>query len=590
MANANFFGGGYSHGSAAQEENMFRRTNVVLHKEDTRLVKTSLGVALIYKDEMSKLINGLEGHVGLNEGVCFRDIEEHSYAFLPRERIFSFFELRSAAENLMSLRETSAEYFAINFANNQTFIDLLMELNINRDKVLSDNISNISAEYIKTFGDANQETIISVSLFIYNYYDNLRKKIRAQLQTLKDAGIRHVVLSAFGCGAFRNPPHVVAECYRRVIESYKSHFDVIAFAIIGKPKFPEKNFLEFKRILMSKDLPGLSELNKKIEQLSKLDVNEEIPNLSALKQTHPPHDRVYKQSEITWQRINKTSGELTDIGRDTSYLINNLSEKPIMTETSVMIIFNFVEATCIIGGGGLAAGKECKIRTTQNGKEWEYENNGKWVSFESTYSNGINDLINTICQIEYEGTQYRFLSAKLLSVDDFSSNPEVIPLKKKISQLPTPKGPPPGLSPTYNRGASEPESYDKCIGGGYQILSELLADKTITDMIKADIKNDKKQKHWIWWIFPLKDFGLSDPYKITLPKKQIPCLFKDENWNEIISALYEKFKPGKIKWYNYFPEIDRQRISEFITNHAEEFIHKGISIPMDNLVKIIFHP
>merc|ERR1712107_221076 len=32
-----------------------------------------------------------------------------------------------------------------------------------------------------------------------------RKRIRAQFQTCIEQGIRHVILSAFGCGAFRNP-------------------------------------------------------------------------------------------------------------------------------------------------------------------------------------------------------------------------------------------------------------------------------------------------------------------------------------------------------------------------------------------------
>ena len=577
MANAKVFGGGYSHGSAAQEEDMFRRTNVVLHKEETKLEYGSLK----YTDGMSGLINGLRGRVGLNEGICFRDIEEHSYAFLPRERIFPFFELRSAAENLRLLEKTSAKYFVINFANNQKFIDLLMSSDINRGKMVP---GGVSVNYHKTFGDADEETILSVSLFIYNYYVNLNQKIRAQLQTLKDAKIRHVVLSAFGCGAFRNPPHIVAECYRRVIELYKSNFDVIAFAIIG-----EENFSTFRDILMPQMPSELDTLNEKILALSTSKPNMEIPNLLALGQTHSPRDRVFRQLETTWQKINRKSRELTDIGRDTSDLINQLSEKQIQTKTDVKITFNFVEATCIIGGGGLAAGKECKIRTTPDYTQWEYKDNDDWVLFKSTYGNGIDNVINSLCQIKYEGRQYRFLSAKLLSVGDFSADPEVIPLKKKISQLPTPEGPPPGLSPTYNRGASEPELYDKCIGEEYQKLGELLGKKEITDMIKADIEKDKKQKHWIWWVFPLDEHGQNDPDKITLPKEQIPCLFKDENWNEIISALYEKFKSGEIKWYNYFPKIDHLRISEFITNHAKEFIDKGISIPMDKLVKIIFH-
>ena len=41
-----------------------------------------------------------------------------------------------------------------------------------------------------------------------------RKRVAAQLDTLIEQGVRHVVLSAFGCGAFRNPADEVASVYR----------------------------------------------------------------------------------------------------------------------------------------------------------------------------------------------------------------------------------------------------------------------------------------------------------------------------------------------------------------------------------------
>lgn len=40
-----------------------------------------------------------------------------------------------------------------------------------------------------------------------------------------------IVLGAFGCGAFRNPPQVVAKAYKQLVDEYKQYFDVIAFAI-----------------------------------------------------------------------------------------------------------------------------------------------------------------------------------------------------------------------------------------------------------------------------------------------------------------------------------------------------------------------
>ena len=60
--------------------------------------------------------------------------------------------------------------------------------------------------------------------------DNINR-ITAQIETLKRQNVRHVVLSAFGCGAFENDPTTIAEMYVEVISQNIEHFDVIAFAI-----------------------------------------------------------------------------------------------------------------------------------------------------------------------------------------------------------------------------------------------------------------------------------------------------------------------------------------------------------------------
>ena len=59
----------------------------------------------------------------------------------------------------------------------------------------------------------------------------MRKRIAAQLDTLRDAGIRYAVLGAFGCGAFRNPGEQVARIYREEILARAANFSLVAFAI-----------------------------------------------------------------------------------------------------------------------------------------------------------------------------------------------------------------------------------------------------------------------------------------------------------------------------------------------------------------------
>lgn len=57
----------------------------------------------------------------------------------------------------------------------------------------------------------------------------MRSKIKAQLETLKAAGILNVVLSAFGCGAFGNPADKFSEIYKELLEEYSENFDEAVF-------------------------------------------------------------------------------------------------------------------------------------------------------------------------------------------------------------------------------------------------------------------------------------------------------------------------------------------------------------------------
>ena len=74
-------------------------------------------------------------------------------------------------------------------------------------------------------------------------------RIEAQLETLRQKGLRHAVLSAFGCGAFLNPPSEVARIYSETLRKYADDLDVVVFAIFY-PGYGEKdNFHAFAEAL-----------------------------------------------------------------------------------------------------------------------------------------------------------------------------------------------------------------------------------------------------------------------------------------------------------------------------------------------------
>lgn len=190
MANAHVPGGAYVAGTAAQEENLFRRTDCHFSIVDEHLAGDRR-----YTAEMTALLSARNGRVHLDPDrprTCIRGSEERTrpdlgYRWLPDDEIFPFVELRAAAQDLRG--ETTS------------------------------------------FDEAEA-----------------RRRIAAQLDTLVDARVRHVVLSAFGCGAFANPPESVAAIYRGELRVRRGDFDCVAFAIFH-PGYGPDNHPVFHRIL-----------------------------------------------------------------------------------------------------------------------------------------------------------------------------------------------------------------------------------------------------------------------------------------------------------------------------------------------------
>ena len=95
---------------------------------------------------------------------------------------------------------------------------------------------------------------------------DMRTRITNQFEKLKKEEIRHVVLSAFGCGAFRNPADKVAAIYKELIEDNIGKFDVIAFAIYNAGYGPGDNFSTFKTVLENINTQNNKNLQVQIDQ------------------------------------------------------------------------------------------------------------------------------------------------------------------------------------------------------------------------------------------------------------------------------------------------------------------------------------
>lgn len=84
----------------------------------------------------------------------------------------------------------------------------------------------------------------------------LKNKIRAILNTAILNGTDILLLGAFGCGAFRNPPQLVADIFSEILNSevvesilYKECFKKTAFVIRTKSNRENKNYDVFNSIV-----------------------------------------------------------------------------------------------------------------------------------------------------------------------------------------------------------------------------------------------------------------------------------------------------------------------------------------------------
>lgn len=113
MANSVFPRGGFIYGKGAQEEDLFRRSN--LHTSIKRNQVTPhegggvAGYPWKYNDKMSQLIDGKDGQVLYEEDrnyICYRASADDNYAPLAEEQIFYFKEIRAAAPDCRINRTT----------------------------------------------------------------------------------------------------------------------------------------------------------------------------------------------------------------------------------------------------------------------------------------------------------------------------------------------------------------------------------------------------------------------------------------------------------------------------------------------------
>ncbi|CAF4696989.1 unnamed protein product [Rotaria sp. Silwood1] len=219
MASATSPGGGYRKGDGAQEENLFRRSDYfrsldidldhIQEEIPERFYCSSDSEICCLSDPMTMYPMDEYGAIYTSGLTFFRKSEDKGYSYM--------------------------------------------------EKPLEDVCSLAIAAYRNPKLDGN--------MLSPKYAVGMRKK----LENLFSIAYKHkhdcLILSAFGCGAFKNPPDHVAKLFHSVIEQYAGFFQTIIFAIIndhntGQQHNPQGNFKSFKDELDGLIFQPILPLNK----------------------------------------------------------------------------------------------------------------------------------------------------------------------------------------------------------------------------------------------------------------------------------------------------------------------------------------
>ncbi len=100
----------------------------------------------------------------------------------------------------------------------------------------------------KNISEYNQEREPAPDISDEELYQLHVSRARQVLNVAAANGADVVILGAFGCGAFKNNPSVVAKAYADVLPDYRKQFKMIEFAIFCQKGKPTDNYDAFKAI------------------------------------------------------------------------------------------------------------------------------------------------------------------------------------------------------------------------------------------------------------------------------------------------------------------------------------------------------
>nr|ACD54723.1 unknown [Adineta vaga] len=218
MANASNPGGGYRKGDGAQEENLFRR---------------------------SDYFRSLD--VGLDQWLSKRSARYHCSSNCQLDPL-------SNHNSMYPMHEYGAIY--------TSGLTVFRQAENTGYSFMEEPLKNVCSLAVAAYRDPK----LDGNMLAQKFAVGTRKKIENIFAIAFHHKHDSLVLSALGCGAFKNPPGHVAELFLSVIEQYAGFFKLITFAILddhnsGRFFNPNGNFRPFQTLLNGITVTPLSPMN-----------------------------------------------------------------------------------------------------------------------------------------------------------------------------------------------------------------------------------------------------------------------------------------------------------------------------------------
>jgi len=117
-----------------------------------------------------------------------------------------------------------------------------VDINSHSDTITSENISSINSD--------------GITISNWDYEQLTKEKIRLMLSLAIKNDVDIIILGSFGCGVFKNDPEKMAKIFKKLLvnEGYSKYFEKVIFAIINDNNSVGNNYEIFKNVFSDYNL------------------------------------------------------------------------------------------------------------------------------------------------------------------------------------------------------------------------------------------------------------------------------------------------------------------------------------------------